>query len=153
MNAITVNHREIPEDMVLAEMQYHPAGSRQEAFQRAAEALVLRELLLQEAHAQAVLPVDNDEAELIDTLLAQVLPVPTPAEAECEAFYAAQASRFVDAEGQVLPYSTVAALIHAELQARAGRQALHAYLQALVARSRIDGLVMGQQWLNVKGLS
>mgnify|MGYP002146294989 CR=1 FL=1 len=34
----------------------------------AIEALVLRELLLQEAHREAVAQVDNDEAELIDLL-------------------------------------------------------------------------------------
>lgn len=150
---ITVNHREIPEDMVLSEMQYHPAGSRQEAFQRAAEALVLRELLLQEAHAKAVLPVDNDEAELIDTLLAQVLQVPSPSEAECEVFFAAQAARFVDADGQALAYAVVASLIRTELEARAGRQALHDYLKDLVTRSTIQGLVMGQQWLNVRDMN
>lgn len=150
---ITVNHREIPEDIVLGEMQYHPAGSRQEAFQRAAEALVLRELLLQEAHARAVMSVDNDEAELIDTLLADVLQVPTPSEVECQSFYAAQASRFVDGQGQPLSYDVVAPLILTELEARAGRQALHDYLKTLVARSRIDGVVMGQQWLSVKGVN
>ena len=78
MTPITVNHKEIPEAIIGQEMQYHPAASRQEAWQRAAEALVLRELLLQEAHREAVAQVDNDEAELIDLLLARVLRVDEP---------------------------------------------------------------------------
>ena len=35
---VYVNHKLIPEDMIGQEMQYHPAQSKQEAWQKAAEA-------------------------------------------------------------------------------------------------------------------
>ena len=46
---ILVNGREIAEGAVLAETQYHPAASPEEAMAAAARALVVRELLLQRA--------------------------------------------------------------------------------------------------------
>ena len=153
MTPITVNHKEIPEAIIGQEMQYHPAASRQEAWQRAAEALVLRELLLQEAHREAVAQVDNDEAELIDLLLARVLRVEEPALEACEAFYAAQRHRFVGPDKAPLSYEQVDALIRAELQARALREALTAYLKGLVAKADIRGIRLGQAVLPVFSLN
>ncbi len=153
MTPITVNHKEIPESVIGQEMQYHPAATRQEAWQRAAEALVLRELLLQEAHREAVASVDNDEAELIDALLARVLRVEEPAAPDCEAFYEAQQHRFVGPDRSPLPYQQVETLIRSELQARALRQALTVYLQGLVARAEIRGIRMGQGVLPVMSLN
>ena len=150
---IYVNHKLIPEEMIGQEMQYHPAQSKQEAWQKAAEALVLRELLLQEAYKQKVAGVDNDEAQLIDDLLAQMIVVPPAEDAECLAFYQAQAHRFVDEQGQALAYADVMPLIKIELAARAGRQALNVYLTSLVAQSGLKGLVMGKAWLPVRMMS
>ena len=150
---VYVNHKLIPEDMIGQEMQYHPAQSRQEAWQKAAEALVLRELLLQEAYKQKVAAVDNDEAQLIDDLLAKMIVVPPADEAESLAFYHAQAHRFVDEQGQTLAYTTVAPLINIELAARAGRQALNGYLKTLVTHAKLQGIVMGKAWLPVKMMS
>lgn len=153
MTPITVNHKEIPESVIGQEMQYHPAATRQEAWQRAVEALVLRELLLQEAHREAVASVDNDEAELIDALLARVLRIDEPETADCETFYEAQQHRFVGPDQSTLPFAQVETLIRAELQARALRQALTAYLQGLVARAEIRGIRMGQGVLPVMSLN
>ena len=150
---IYVNHKLIPEEMIGQEMQYHPAQSKQEAWQKAAEALVLRELLLQEAYKQKVAGVDNDEAQLIDDLLAQMIVVPPAEDAECLAFYQAQAHRFLDEQGQALAYADVMPLIKIELAARAGRQALNVYLTSLVAQSDLKGLVMGKAWLPVRMMS
>ena len=147
---IYVNHKLIPEEMIGQEMQYHPAQSKQEAWQKAAEALVLRELLLQEAYKQKVAAVDNDEAQLIDDLLAQMIVVPPAEQAECVEFYQAQAHRFIDEQGQNLAYADVDLLIKVELAARAGRQALNVYLTSLVAKSDVKGLVMGKAWLPFK---
>ena len=44
-----VNNTEITDEQVFAEMQYHPASSLPEAQEKAAQALAIRELLLQEA--------------------------------------------------------------------------------------------------------
>ena len=46
---ITVNGVQISESEIGAEMQYHPAASKEQAFQLAARALVIRALLLQRA--------------------------------------------------------------------------------------------------------
>lgn len=153
MPLITVNHKEIPEAVIAQEMQYHPAATRQEAWQRAAEALVLRELLLQEAHRAAVATVDNDEAELIDALLARVLHTAEPQATECEAFYWAQRHRFAASDGSLPEYARVETLIRNELQARALRQALTGYLQQLVAKADIRGLHMGRPVLPVRTLN
>ncbi|MDO8331117.1 MAG: hypothetical protein Q7T36_11670 [Fluviicoccus sp.] len=149
MTPVIVNHKEIPEAVIGQEMQYHPAQSRQEAWQRAAEALVLRELLLQEAHREAVAQIDNDEAELIDSLLARVIRVDAPGEEACREFYAAQAHRLLGPDGQTLPYDDVALIIRGELEARSCRQAVTVYLQKLVAGSNIRGIQMGKTWLPV----
>ncbi len=97
--AILVNGIEIGEAAVAREVQYHPAPSLDEARRLAARALVVRELLLQEAHRLALTPsaADEDgeadgEAEDIDdalvrTLLERAVTVPEPDEARCrEAF-------------------------------------------------------------------
>ena len=60
MNAIRVNDVEIGAAKIAEEMQYHPASSAAEAQRAAAEALVVRELLRQEARAQGF--GDGDEA-------------------------------------------------------------------------------------------
>ena len=59
MEAILVNGAEIPPAAVAAEMQYHPAPSRQQAWTAAATALVIRQLLLQERSRQTRLSLRN----------------------------------------------------------------------------------------------
>ena len=56
---ITVNGTEIGDGAILAEMQYHPASSRDEAMSEAAEALVVLELA---AEAQEVARVQHEPA-------------------------------------------------------------------------------------------
>ena len=76
---ISVNGQEIGEAAILAEMQYHPAASRDEAFAAAAEALVVRELLLQRAAAAGIAWVADEassEEEAIDELLQRELKLP-----------------------------------------------------------------------------
>ncbi|HMU87761.1 MAG TPA: hypothetical protein PKL69_03640 [Agitococcus sp.] len=147
---VYVNHKLIPEDMIGQEMQYHPAQSKQEAWQKAAEALVLRELLLQEAFKEHLTDVDNDEAEIIDALLAKKIDIQEPSQEECLAFYQAQKHRLLDSAGQIIPYSQLELLIKTELAARTGRLAVKDYLQTLVEQSQIQGLVIGQTWLPVR---
>jgi peptidyl-prolyl cis-trans isomerase C len=95
---IRVNDVIIPQSKVLAEMQYHPAPSREEAKKRAATALVIRELLCQEAERCGIdVPVregqDLDEAR-IDALLKVALPTVVADEATCRSFYEANRERF-----------------------------------------------------------
>jgi peptidyl-prolyl cis-trans isomerase C len=78
---IAVNGMQIGESAILAEMQYHPAPSRDEALAQAAEALVVRELLLQRAAALGLTWTDDDaqsEERAIDELLARELKLPKP---------------------------------------------------------------------------
>ena len=78
---ISVNGQEIGEAAILAEMQYHPAGSREAAFAEAAEALVVRELLLQRAAAAQLSWTVNDatsEEVVIEELLNRELKLPAP---------------------------------------------------------------------------
>lgn len=75
---ISVNGQPIGEPEILAEMQYHPAPSRDVAYAEAAEALVVRELLLQRAAAVGLTWTETPESEeqAIETLLARELKLP-----------------------------------------------------------------------------
>jgi peptidyl-prolyl cis-trans isomerase C len=75
---ISVNGQPIGEPEILAEMQYHPAPSRDAAYAEAAEALVVRELLLQRAAAVGLTWTEAPESEeqAIETLLARELKLP-----------------------------------------------------------------------------
>lgn len=75
---ISVNGQQIGEPEILAEMQYHPAASRDEAYAEAAEALVVRELLLQRAAAAGLAWAATPEGEegAIEALLARELKLP-----------------------------------------------------------------------------
>lgn len=87
---ISVNGSEISEAAVLAEMQYHPAPSRDEALTQAAEALVVRELLLQRAAAQGIAFERDDataEEEAISELIAREVRAPEADEVTCRRWY------------------------------------------------------------------
>lgn len=87
---ISVNGQEIGEAAILAEMQYHPAASRDEAFAEAAEALVVRELLLQRAAAAGIAWTADDaqsEEKAIDELLRRELKLPAPDPAAHRRYY------------------------------------------------------------------
>jgi peptidyl-prolyl cis-trans isomerase C len=97
---ILVNDIEIPEAAVAAELQYHPAPSLDAARDAAARALVIRELLLQEAARLGIVPDSGDDPEegveeaLVRTLLARAVTTPEADEATCRRFYEANSRRF-----------------------------------------------------------
>jgi peptidyl-prolyl cis-trans isomerase C len=94
---IAVNGTEIGERAVLAEMQYHPAASRDEAMAEAAEALVVRELLLQRAAALGLSWTADDapsEERAIDELLARELKLPEPDPAAYRRYYDNNRAKF-----------------------------------------------------------
>ena len=87
---ISVNGQEIPDAAILAEMQYHPAPSRDAAYAQAAEALVVRELLLQRAAAAGLAWTADDttsEEQAIDALLRRELKLPQPDPAARRRYY------------------------------------------------------------------
>lgn len=98
---ISVNGQEIPETAVLVEMQYHPATSRDEAFVEAAEALVVRELLLQRASAAGFSWTTDDaasEERAIEDLLRRELKLPEPDPAARRRYYENNRQKFRSAD-------------------------------------------------------
>ncbi len=97
---ITVNGCEIPDSAVAAEMQYHPADDRDAAWQAAARALVVRELLLQEAarldiagEAEGPESAKGEEG-LIQALVAREISLPEVDEETCRRFWLANKAKF-----------------------------------------------------------
>lgn len=100
---ISVNGTMIPRSAIAREAQHHPADSALASWHAAAEALVIRELLLQEARAQDVraspltdeaLRRETDEEAQIRELVDREVTVPVPTEEELRRCYDAMRSRF-----------------------------------------------------------
>ncbi|MGQ0676295.1 MAG: peptidylprolyl isomerase, partial [Rhodospirillales bacterium] len=98
MTPILVNGVEIPERAVLAEMQHHPAGDAEEAMRLAAEALTLKELLLQEARRLGVEPASGGgeapEEAAIRCLIEREVVAPRTDEETCRRYFDANRRRF-----------------------------------------------------------
>ena len=100
---VTVNGVTIAHDAIAREVQHHPASKPVAAWQAAARALVVRELLLQEAGRLGIEPEPecgesgrletHDEAR-IRSLIAQEVVTPEPDEATCRRYYEQNRSRF-----------------------------------------------------------
>lgn len=100
---LRVNGTVIPRAAIAREAQHHPAASPGESWRAAAEALVIRELLLQEARARRLLPApqsdgagrrETEEEALIRGLVEAAVTVPEPTAAELRRYYAANLARF-----------------------------------------------------------
>lgn len=103
---ISVNGVAIPRAAVAREAQHHPASAPGVSLRTAAEALVVRELLLQEARAAGTeanpLTVDGkretDEEALIRAVVERAIHVPEPGEAELHRYYENNRARFRSSE-------------------------------------------------------
>jgi peptidyl-prolyl cis-trans isomerase C len=104
---VSVNDVAIPRDAIVREMQNHPADKPINAWQQAARALVVRELLLQQASRLGITaaPVSDDEGRretdaeaLIRTLVEREVTVPEPDEAACRRYYENNRLRFRSAD-------------------------------------------------------
>ena len=62
---IQVNQVEIAEKEILAEMQYHPADTQEEAMSMAAEALVIGELFKQRAKDLGIEVLDDTDRKSV----------------------------------------------------------------------------------------
>lgn len=95
---IQVNNIPISEAAIMAEMQYHPADSKRTAMLKAAESLVIGELLRQRATALGLeISTENNvvtENNYLDALLAHEVVIPTATDAECEQYYKLNPQRF-----------------------------------------------------------
>jgi peptidyl-prolyl cis-trans isomerase C len=101
--AISVNGVAVPRDAIARETQNHAAAKPLLAWQAAARALVIRELLLQEARRLAVeaVPMHDDagrreteEEALIRALIEREVVTPEPDEKTCRRYYAQNGTRF-----------------------------------------------------------
>jgi hypothetical protein len=145
--SIFVNQVEISETEVGREMQYHPAPTQQRAWQSAAQSLVVRQLLLQQAadyglykNADSINHPDREEA-VIDQLLQQDVAVPEADEATCQRFYDSHPGSFMDKEsGKRLPFVQAQSGIRDYLQTKAMRMAVAEYIKALSYRADIRGI-------------
>ncbi len=96
---ITVNGKQISDEQVAREAQYHPAASREAALREASVALVVRELLLQEAAALGLNVADAEnsaapEEKLISALLDREVRLPAADEEALHRYYDANRDRF-----------------------------------------------------------
>jgi peptidyl-prolyl cis-trans isomerase C len=100
---VAVNGVAIPHDLISREAQNHPAAKPIDAWQAAARALAVRELLLQEARRLGLQPApvadaegrrETEEEALVRALVELQVATPEPDEASCRRYYAKNASRF-----------------------------------------------------------
>lgn len=95
---ITVNGVKISIEQINAEVQYHPAKNLAEAKREAMKALVIKELLIQQAVKLGICPnneVNGAADEIIDKLLEREISVLEPTQEECERYYRNNEKRFV----------------------------------------------------------
>jgi len=98
---VRVNGVAIAPQAIARELQYHPAGSRDEAVYLATQALVVRELL-QQRIAELGLVVraasgESEEEAATRTLIEQEVPLPLADEAACRQYYTGNRQRFFSA--------------------------------------------------------
>lgn len=147
---IIVNQVEITDDEVHAEMQYHPAGSVDEARHKAARTLVIRQLLMQEAidkNLLAASPVESLESveSAIDMLIQQEVTVPEATDTVCDRYYRQNPERFTDRKtGELLPLDSVIEHIRHYLHARSLQTGISQYIKILSGKARIAGFDMDQ---------
>ena len=100
---VSVNGTVIPRAAIAREVQHHPAAKAAEAWQSAARALVVRELLLQEARRIGLVAEpeaddegrrETDEEALVRGLVAREVRPPEPDEATCRRYFEANRSAF-----------------------------------------------------------
>ena len=122
---IRVDGAEIAEQAIAAEMQHHPADGRDAAWQEAAQALVVRRLLLAEAERQGFDGTDEEDA--VARLLEAEVTVPEADEETCLRWYNANRGRLRSPEAWHAAHLLVAADPE-DAPARAAAEALAAQL-------------------------
>jgi peptidyl-prolyl cis-trans isomerase C len=134
---VTVNGTVIPHDAIAREVQNHPAPSPAQAWTAAARALVVRELLLQEAVRLGLRPEpatdadgrkETEEEALIRALIETEVATPGPDEASCRRYYERNLARFRSAD--------ICEASHILIAARRDRRATHD-----AARERAQSLI------------
>lgn len=137
---VSVNGVAISRDAIAREVQHHKAPKPFEAWQSAARALVIRELLLQRARSLGITssPRDNgsgrretEEEALIRALIEEEVATPDPDEAACWRYFEQNRRRFRSPRIYAASHILFAALqVQADSYARA-RAAAHSVLTEL----------------------
>ena len=96
---IRVNGVLIDENSVLAEVQYHPAETKRAAMIKAAEYLIIKELIVQRAKELDFNVIANSldtaaEYELLEQMMELEAKVPVATEEECQRFYEQNQDKF-----------------------------------------------------------
>lgn len=143
--SIFVNKIEITDSEIGQEMQYHPAPAQERAWHMAAQSLVIRQLLLQQACSNGLcesadsVAVGEDE-KLIDLLLEQDVVIPEADEATCQRFYDNHPNSFLDEKSRArVAFEHVHANIRDYLHTKAMRVAVAEYIKALSYNADIKG--------------
>jgi len=141
---IYVNKTEITDEQVFNEMQFHPASSRVEARDDAAKALLIRELLRQEAVSEGLIPEEAEEEALdqgIMQLIENQVMAPAATEDVCRRYYDQNIERFSVNESASLPleFSQVEEKIQDYLHTRSLRQGIQSYILDLAGNAKIAG--------------
>ena len=144
--SIFVNDVEINETEIGQEMQYHPAPSQEQAWHLAAQSLVIRQLLLQQAAENGLhQAADNNiaadqEEDIIDQLLEREVTVPEADKATCQRFYDSHPDSFMDeTTSKRRPFTEAQAQIRDYLHTKAMRIAVSEYIKALSYQAEIKG--------------
>lgn len=141
-----VNTAEISDDEVFAEMQHHPSVTVDDAMHKAATALAIHEMLLQEAARLKIFAPDTNapgetrNEYLINSLLEQEVKIPSPDEETCLRYYEQNRAVFCDAEGNPVPFIYVKDRIAAYLEDASWQIAIKQYLQILIGKTKFSGI-------------
>jgi len=139
--AVSVNGVSIGREAIVREMQHHPAPKPIAAWQQAARALVIRELLLQRAHHLGVTPEpisdndgrrETDDEAMMRALVEREVTVPEPDDETCRHFYQRNQGRFRPPdifEASHILFAALPAERETYAQARADAAAVLATLQ------------------------
>src|SRR5262245_29386859 len=139
---VNVNGVSIPHAAIAREAQHHPGPTRVRAWQEAARALVVRELLLQEARRQGLTPEptsddegrrETEEEALIRSLVEREVRVPAADADACRRYYDQNRQRFRSADLYEAAHILIAARRDQVEAYAAARERAHA-LQALLAQ-------------------
>lgn len=143
---VIVNNIEITDEQVFAEMQHHPAKNREEAIHMAAQALTIRELLIQDAIAKGFASkgdeIDSEpEAydERIEKLLQEVIKTPEADKTACKRFYDNNQQKF-NIDSKILPFENVREMIAEYLGDVSWQTAVTQYIKILAGKAKIAGV-------------
>ncbi|MGD9802892.1 MAG: peptidylprolyl isomerase [Hyphomicrobiaceae bacterium] len=137
---ISVNGVVISRAAIARETQNHPASKPIEAWLAAARALVIREMLLQEAQRIGINPIplndaqgrrETDDEALVRMLVEQEVVTPTADEATCRRYYDMNLSRFRTPDLYEARHILLAAAPGDSEKRKAARQRAEAIIDAL----------------------